>query len=143
MLLTGHLDCTFQESPQQPQPVTNLPYYVPALLKIARRSAQEVETTLREGIYCWTLGPAYETPDEIRYFQSLGGAAVGMSTVPEIKWAGSHGLKPLAISMLTNFAAGLSDAPLSHEEVIETANSVKDSLLRFLTRVIQNIEGLP
>ena len=143
MLLTGHLDCTFQESPRQPQLVQNSPFYVPALLEVAKHSAQEVGITLREGIYCWTLGPAYETRDEIRYFQSLGGAAVGMSTVPEIKWAGSHGLEPLAISMLTNFAAGLSDSPLTHEEVIKTANSVKDALLRFLTRVIQNMEGLP
>ncbi len=143
LLLTGHLDCTFQEHPRQPQPVTVPPYYVPILLEIARCSAQEVGITLREGIYCWTLGPAYETPEEIRYFQSLGGAAVGMSTVPEINWAGSHGLEPLAISMLTNFAAGLSAAPLTHEEVIETANQVKDSLLRFLTRVIQKLEGLP
>lgn len=143
LLITGHLDCTFQEHPQQPQPITAPPYYVPDLLEIARRSAREAGITLREGIYCWTLGPAYETPDEIHYFQSLGGAAVGMSTVPEISWAGPHGMEPLAISMLTNFAAGLSATPLTHEEVIETANRMKVSFLHFLTRVIQNIEGRP
>ncbi len=95
--------------------------YTPALRLKAHAAAARLGQVLREGVYVWFHGPMFETPAEIRMAQALGGSLVGMSTVPEATAARHMGAQVLGISLCTNLAAGLSDTPLSHQEVIDTA----------------------
>ena len=100
---------------------------------ILRQTAKSLGILLREGVYCASHGPEYETPAEVRMFQKLGADAVGMSTVPEVVVANHMNMKVAGISCLTNKAAGLSETKLSHAEVMECGRKVaKDfvSLLR-------------
>ena len=92
------------------------------LQKLARTVAAEKCLTLREGVYLGYMGPSYETPAEIRAFRTLGADAVGMSTVPEAIAASHCGLPVLAMSLITNMAAGMTGKRLSGDEVIEIAN---------------------
>ena len=85
------------------------------------------------------MGPAYETPDEVSFFQSIGGHAVGMSTVPEIQQAAELDMRLLAISTITNYAAGIINKPLSHEEVIQVSSQVKDDIANLLTEIVIRI----
>jgi purine-nucleoside phosphorylase len=94
---------------------------------------------LKEGIYFYTKGPTYETPAEIKYFSKYGADAVGMSTVHEAVYSNYLGMKTSAISCITNFAAGISSQKLSHSEVTETANRVKDTFARLVKAVINKI----
>ena len=95
--------------------------YDPALLETLRGAAREAGVTLREGVYMWFNGPSFETPAEIRMAKILGADLVGMSTVPEVILARLHGLSCVAVSLVTNFAAGLSGGDPSHEETQEYA----------------------
>lgn len=92
--------------------------------------------TLREGVYAWWTGPTYETPAEVRMIRMFGADAVGMSTVPEALIAHHSGIETVGISCLTNMACGILDQPLSHDEVIETAERVKATFLKLVTDVI-------
>jgi purine-nucleoside phosphorylase len=83
--------------------------------------AREQRILLREGIYAGVLGPSYETPAEIRFLRRIGAEAVGMSTVSEVVTAAELGLPVVAVSLLTNWAAGLAAEPLTHDEVTEMA----------------------
>ena len=96
--------------------------YDPALQQIARDVAAAQGLTLREGVYLGYMGPSYETPAEIRAFRTLGADAVGMSTVPEAIAASHCGLPVLALSLITNMAAGMTGQRLSGEEVIAIAD---------------------
>jgi len=91
------------------------------LAAAARAAARELGQSLAEGVYAGLLGPSYETPAEIRMLRTLGADAVGMSTVLETIALRERGVRVGAMSCITNLAAGLSAAPLSHEEVQETA----------------------
>jgi len=95
--------------------------YDPELLARLRGAAREAGVTLREGVYMWFNGPSFETPAEIRMAKILGADLVGMSTAPEVILARLHGLKCVAVSLVTNFAAGLSGGDPSHEETQEFA----------------------
>ena len=95
------------------------------LRELAQRSAQQASVRLRSGVYLAVSGSSYETPAEIRAFARLGADAVGMSTVPEAIVARQCGLRVAGLSCITNLAAGISKAPLSHEEVLETGQRVK------------------
>ncbi|WP_373044920.1 purine-nucleoside phosphorylase [Vulgatibacter sp.] len=88
---------------------------------------------LRAGVYCFLSGPTYETPAEIRMLRVLGADAVGMSTVPEVIAAAHMGVPVVGISCITNFAAGIGDKPLSHEEVAQVAEQVKDRFTALLS----------
>jgi len=94
---------------------------------------------LGEGVYAALLGPSYETPAEIRYLRSIGADLVGMSTVPEVIAARHSGIRVLGISCVTNAAAGVLDQPLDHNEVLETAERVKDQFMGLLRAVIPDI----
>jgi purine-nucleoside phosphorylase len=101
--------------------------------------------TLHEGVYAGLLGPSYETPAEIEYLRRIGADLVGMSTVAEVIAARHMGIKVLAISCVTNMAAGILDQPLSHAEVMETGERVKttfEALLRaLLPRLAEDLAG--
>jgi len=91
---------------------------------------------LHEGVYAAMPGPQYETPAEIRMLQRLGADAVGMSTVPEAIQARAFGIEIAAFSCLTNWGAGLSAQPLSHEEVSTVGMSAANKLIGLLTDVL-------
>lgn len=119
--------------------------YAPEYRDIAREEAKKLDIGLHDGIYAALLGPSYETPAEIEYLRRIGADLVGMSTVAEVIAARHMNLKVLAISCVTNMAAGILDQPLSHAEVMETGERVKgkfESLLRaVLPRVAQDADA--
>jgi purine-nucleoside phosphorylase len=106
----------------------------------AHAVARGAGVTLHEGVYLWTLGPQFETPAEIRMFGRMGADAVGMSTVPETILARHAGLRVLAISLITNMAAGLSGETLSHAHTLAQAAAASDRIGRLLAGVIAAIE---
>ena len=99
--------------------------------------AKDSDISLHEGVYLATTGPCYETPAEIRAFASIGADAVGMSTVPEAIIARQLGLRIIGLSCITNLAAGLSESPLSHDEVSQTADKVKNIFARLLAGSVE------
>ena len=100
--------------------------YTASLRAQIKEKAQEAGIFLREGVYAMYSGPNYETPAEIRMFRMMGADTVGMSTVPEAIVAGHCGMQVVGVSCVTNMAAGVLPVKLSHEEVTETANRVKE-----------------
>ncbi|WP_026694756.1 purine-nucleoside phosphorylase [Peribacillus kribbensis] len=106
---------------------------------IARKAADSLGISLKEGVYMGLSGPTYETPAEIRMLRVLGGDAVGMSTVPEVIVARHSGLSVLGISCITNMAAGILDQPLSHDEVIETTEKVKTNFLNLIKKIVSEL----
>lgn len=113
--------------------------YNPALIDLGKKAASSLGIGVREGVYLATPGPQYETPAEIRMMRTLGADAVGMSTVPEVIAANHADLKVLGISCITNMASGILNKPLSHAEVIETANRAKEDFTRLVKKIVQNI----
>ncbi len=113
--------------------------YDPSLRELARTVARESRVSLEEGVYCGLLGPSYETPAEIRMLQRLGADAVGMSTVPEVIVARARGMRCLGFSTITNPAAGLSTAPLSHQEVLEVGRQVGAQLATLIRGVVARL----
>lgn len=110
--------------------------YSPGLQELVIEEAKAIGIELRRGIYGALSGPSYETPAEIHLLRNLGADAVGMSTVPEAIVARHMGLEVLGISCITNMAAGLSDEPINHEEVMATGNRVRETFTQLLQRVI-------
>jgi purine-nucleoside phosphorylase len=106
----------------------------------AKEEAAKLGMTLHEGVYAALLGPSYETPAEINYLRIIGADLVGMSTAFEVNAARHMGIKVLAISCVTNMAAGIVDQPLSHQEVMETGERVKTSFESLLRAVLPRIE---
>jgi purine-nucleoside phosphorylase len=110
--------------------------YSRRLRKIAKDTAAELGVSVQEGVYVGLLGPNYETPAEIRMLRTLGVDAVGMSTVSEVIVARHSGIEVLGISCISNMAAGILDQPLSHLEVMETTDRVKEQFLSLVLSVI-------
>ena len=117
--------------------------YDAALRAGAHAVARACGTTLHEGVYAWFLGPQFETPAEIRMAQRLGAHAVGMSTVPETILARHAGMRVLALSLITNMAAGLSDETLSHAHTLAQADAASASAGALLADIIAAIELPP
>jgi purine-nucleoside phosphorylase len=113
--------------------------YCWAYREIAFRAARRLGKAVYQGVYAGLLGPNYETPAEIRYLRTIGADLVGMSTVPEVIAARHMGLKVLAISCVTNMAAGISDEVLSHEDVLKTGERVKGDFVALLRAVLPEI----
>ncbi|CDQ39744.1 MULTISPECIES: purine-nucleoside phosphorylase [Virgibacillus] len=113
--------------------------YDQSLIAHAEECAKQIHINVQKGIYVGNTGPAYETPAEVRMLRTLGGDAVGMSTVPEVMVAGHAGIRVLGISCISNMAAGILDQPLTHDEVIETTEQVKESFLKFVKQVIETL----
>lgn len=109
------------------------------LQEIIRKSAEECNVELKEGVYIQLTGPNYETPAEIRMCRTLGADAVGMSTACEAMAANHMGLKVCGISCITNMAAGILQQKLDHKEVQETADRVAEEFKRLIRTLIKNI----
>ncbi|HEX5521683.1 MAG TPA: purine-nucleoside phosphorylase [Longimicrobiaceae bacterium] len=105
----------------------------------AETVALELGISVEQGVYAAVLGPSYETPAEIRMLARLGADAVGMSTVPEVIVARALGMRVLALSCITNLAAGLGAEKLSHEEVMEVGARVRDRLAALVRGVLPRI----
>lgn len=142
MILDGHLDFTFRHNIELPEVVREGRFHSPKLLNLAKTVAEKESIKIKTGAYAWTLGPSFETPAEINKIRELGGSAVGMSTVPEIRVAGELGLHVLGISCLTNYAAGITSNPLTHQEVIETAERVSEKFTRLLKGIVVELGDL-
>lgn len=110
--------------------------YTRELVQLAKDCAKDLEIDLKSGTYISYSGPSFETPAEIRLFQSFGAQAVGMSTVPEAIVASHCGLQLLAVSCITNLAAGILDEPLSGEEVMVAADKASKNFIGLLCEVI-------
>jgi purine-nucleoside phosphorylase len=113
--------------------------YSPRLRRLADDAAAAQGVALRHGVYVACHGPSYETPAEVRYLRTIGADAVGMSTVPEAIAARHMGIEVLGISCITNFAAGVLPQPLDHDEVLETAQRVRETFIALLKGVIAGI----
>lgn len=113
--------------------------YRKELVKHAQDCANTLDITIQKGIYAGMTGPTYETPAEIKMLTTLGADAVGMSTVPEVIAANHAGMNVLGISCISNMAAGILEQPLSHSEVIETTEKVRDDFLRFVKKIIETL----
>ena len=115
--------------------------YPAALRNIAKRTAAELEIDLQEGVYAALLGPSYETPAEIRYLRVIGADLVGMSTVPEVIVANHMGIRCLAISCVTNMAAGILPEKINHEEVLATGRMVRETVVRLMKVLIPRLDA--
>lgn len=116
--------------------------YSRAYREIAREEAAKLSILLHEGVYAALLGPSYETPAEIEHLRRIGADLVGMSTVAEVIAARHLGMNVLAISCVTNMAAGILDQPLSHAEVMETGERVKSTFEALLKAVLPRVAQL-
>src|SRR5712671_3510455 len=116
--------------------------YNPGLRRVLRTTAESLGITLREGVYAGVLGPSYETPSEVKMLRLLGADAVGMSTVPEVIVARALGMRVVGVSCITNAAAGVTGAALSHAEVLETTNRVSAAFESLVTEFLSR-SGTP
>ena len=106
---------------------------------LAKQCAEDLQIETRSGVYMGFRGPNFETPAEIRFAQTIGADAVGMSTVPEILAARHCGLRVIGISCITNMAAGMTGEELTHEEVQETADRVKDQFKSLIREIVSRM----
>jgi purine-nucleoside phosphorylase len=135
VLISDHLNLTARSPLLGAQFVDLVDAYSPALRALAR----EVEPTLAEGVYAGLPGPHYETPAEIRMLRTLGADLVGMSTVHETIAARAEGAAVLAVSLVTNLAAGITGAPLSHDEVLAAGRASASAMGALLAAVIARL----
>lgn len=110
--------------------------YDAGLRELTRRVAAEQGLSVKEGVYAGVAGPSYETPAEVRMVSSVGGDAVGMSTVPEVIVANHCGIKVAGISCITNMASGITGEKLTHEEVKETADQVREQFVGLVRHLV-------
>jgi purine-nucleoside phosphorylase len=113
--------------------------YSRKLQEQAVAEARKLGIDLRRGIYAALAGPSYETPAEIHMLRALGADAVGMSTVPETIVARHMGIDVLGISCITNMAAGISDEPINHAEVMDTGRRVRETFTKLLRGIISRL----
>lgn len=147
MLITDHLNMMFRNpliGPNEERFGPRFPdmseAYSIGLRKRLKKVANELGIELREGVYAGVLGPSYETPAEVRMLRILGADAVGMSTVPEVIAARHAGIEVLGISCISNLAAGIANEPLSHDEVVATAEAVKEKFIQLIIHFLKGME---
>ena len=116
--------------------------YDTAVRAAIAEAAADLGITYREGVYAWFLGPSYETPAEVQMAKRLGADLVGMSTVPEAIALHHMGVRVGGISLVTNFAAGITDQPLSHEEVTEVADAARDRFTRLIDALLPRLVAI-
>ncbi len=143
MLIADHINLMWRSPLRGPvqAPEGRFPDMSEPYSRRLQRLAQEVAAAegigLETGVYVAVLGPSFETPAEVRMLGSLGADAVGMSTVPEVTVGRARGMDVLGISTISNFGAGLSPNPLSHEEVLEAGKAVAQDLERLVRGVVK------
>lgn len=143
MLIKDHISC-FAPNPLIGENIDELgcrfpdmsKVYSPELKEIIKRKAKECNIPLNEGIYVQLTGPSFESPAEIRMLRTMGADAVGMSTVVEAIAANHMGMKICGISCVANLAAGMTDQPLTHEEVQEASNKAAPLFRQLITESI-------
>ncbi|WP_264068164.1 purine-nucleoside phosphorylase [Mycolicibacterium komossense] len=135
VLISDHLNLTARSPLVGAQFVDLVDAYSPRLRALAR----EIDPSLTEGVYAGLPGPHYETPAEIRMLRTLGADLVGMSTVHETIAARAAGAQVLALSLVTNLAAGMTGEPLSHEEVLEAGRQSATAMGSLLGSVIARL----
>jgi purine-nucleoside phosphorylase len=113
--------------------------YDPEYRALAHAAAERLGLALGEGVYSAWLGPAFETPAEIRMMRALGADLVGMSTVPEVLAARHMGIRCLALSCVTNAAAGVLPEPIDHERVLEVGARASGDLIALLREVVPKL----
>ena len=113
--------------------------YSKELIKTAKECAENLGFTLKDGIYAYMSGPQYETPAEIRMLRTMGADLVGMSTVAEVIQAAQCGINVLCISCVTNYAAGIKDEPLSHEEVVGAGEEISGKFKQLVDNILLKI----
>jgi len=136
VLIRDHLNLTAASPIEGANFVDLTDLYSPRLRELAR----SIDPGLDEGVYVQFRGPHYETPAEVRMAKILGGDLVGMSTTLEAIAARQCGLEVLGISLVTNLAAGISDQPLSHDEVLEAGRKAAGRCGRLLAAVVARID---
>lgn len=148
MFLTGHLNMAFEDpgggtsmkigdSGGDREWTSLRPFYDRVWTNRAEEVALEEDIDVQRGVYAWTLGPSYETPAEIRALERLGADAVGMSTVPEVVQARQIGMRVIAVSTITNWAAGLGPDELDHEEVLDVGRQVRGQLKTLVRGIVR------
>ena len=146
MLITGHIS-SFVPSPLIGPNIEELGVRFPDMSEVYKKDLQEIIRStarncgipLKEGVYVQTSGPNYETPEEIRMYRLLGADAVGMSTACEAMAANHMGIRVCGISCISNLAAGISEHPLTHAEIQETADRVAPLFQQLITESVVNI----
>ena len=149
VVITDHIKLSL-DSPLRGDVLPELGERFPALTEVYDRELAElakeisygVDIPMHEGVYAFMGGPQYETAAEIRMLGVLGADVVGMSTVPEVIMAAKCGMRVLALSFVTNYAAGVSEdgQPLSHEGVVQAGGLIKDKLAWLLKGIIERIK---
>ena len=150
MLITDHISA-FVPSPLRGENPQELGPRFPDMSRVYDKemgravleAGEKLGESLQQGVYLQWQGPNYETPSEIRMFRTLGADAVGMSTVCEAIAARHMGLRVCAVSCITNMACGILPQPLSHEEVQQTANRVKDKFQALVLESLESFHHLP
>lgn len=147
MLLADHINMMYRNPLHGPPqkgderfPDMSSPYD-PELRALMRASAQEHGVELKDGVYMALLGPTYETPAEVRMLEKFGADAVGMSTVPEVIVARALGMRSVAVSLITNKAAGLSAESLGHEEVLQVGRQAAGRFERLVRGFVRGLAG--
>ncbi|WP_020591870.1 purine-nucleoside phosphorylase [Kiloniella laminariae] len=113
--------------------------YDPSIRRRLKHTAQEQQLPLHEGVYMWFSGPNFETPAEIRAAGILGADAVGMSTVPEVILARRAGIPTAALSIITNYGAGMSDTALTHEQTMRNAKVAAENLIKLISCYLKDL----
>lgn len=113
--------------------------YSPRLRKVAAASAAKLGIALKEGVYVAVTGPSYETPAEVRFYRTIGGDAVGMSTVTEVIAARHAGMEVMAASLITNINDPDNPAPADHAEVLEAGRRATKRFTSLFTEIIANV----
>ena len=141
IFINNHINFTFKNPIKEllrlnPNQIKHPEFYDKQLLDRISNITESFGIKYKTGTYLWTLGPSYETPAEIQAFKGLGADMVGMSTVPEVITAAYLSMKVAGISLISNYASGISDQKLSHAEVIEISEKNKFKLGALLKEVI-------
>lgn len=112
--------------------------YVKRFRDVLLSCARRLDLRVMEGVYAFTSGPVYETPAEIRAYDHMGADIVGMSTVPEAVFAKACGIRVAGLSLVSNYAAGISSSPLTHDEVMETSAAAKPMMAELVDGFVRD-----
>ena len=138
MLINGHFDFTFRNSKLNPTLIKDEKIYNKKLINIAKK----IKHKTRIGYYGWVLGPMYETKAEIYNMNNCGVNAVGMSTIPELLTAKKYKIPAIAIALMSNYAVGLTNENLTHNNVLENSSKYNDNFKLFLIKLISQIHSV-